>query len=730
VKKPAVVLLAVLALGLGAGTRAAEPPEVEAWRQRAARVTITRDDWGIPHVAAKTDADAIFGMLYAQAEDDFPRVEANLVNAMGRLAEAEGEAEVYRDLRMKLFVDPVELRRLYAEAPEWLRRDMDAWADGLNFYLHTHPDVKPRVIARFEPWMALGFTEGSIGTDVERVSIDGLAAFYGKAALPAVAGGTGVRPSRTAADGEPTGSNGFAVGPANTASGKALLFINPHTSFFFRHEAQVTSEEGLDAYGASTWGQFFVYQGWNDRLGWMHTSSGADNIDEYALAIVKRADGVYYRYGEGERKLRARTITVPYRSGTGTASREFTVYHSHHGPVVREADGKWIAVRLMNDPLRALVQSFSRTKARDLAAFRAALDLHTNSSNNTVYADADGNIAYFHANFVPRRDPSFDWTKPVDGSDPRTEWAAPHAVDESPNAVNPPGGWIQNTNNWPYSAAGPHSPRRADYPAYFETGVENPRGVHAVRVLDGKKGFTKDSLIAAAFDPQQPAFERLLPGLLAAHEQEPAGSARKALLAGPIEALRAWDGRWDVASVPNTLAVFWGEELWRRFRRDARGDDVYDFLEKTTPAQKLETLAAVVEKLTADFGTWRTPWGEVNRFQRLTPEIAPRFDDASPSTPVGFTSARWGSLAAFNARAYPNTKRWYGTSGNSFVAAVEFGERVSARAVTAGGLSGDPASKHFADQAERYATGNLRHVYFHPDELRGHVVRSYRPGER
>jgi acyl-homoserine-lactone acylase len=672
-------------------------------------------------------------MLYAQAEDDFPRVEANFVNAMGRLAEAEGEGEVYRDLRIKLFIDPVELKKLYREAPEWLRRDMDAWADGLNFYLHTHPEVKPRVIARFEPWMALSFSEGSIGSDIERVSVDGLKAFYGKAAaLPAVAGGPGV-PSRAAGDGEPTGSNGLAVGPANTASGRALLFINPHTSFFFRHEAQVTSEEGLNAYGASTWGQFFVYQGWNDRLGWMHTSSGVDNVDEYALTVVRRGDGAYYRYAGGERKLREKTIAVPYASGGGTARRDFTVYYSHHGPVVREANGQWIAVRLMNDPLRALVQSFSRTKARDLKAFRKALDLHTNSSNNTVYADADGNIAYFHANFVPRRDASFDWTKPVDGSDPRTEWDPVHSVDESPNAVNPPNGWIQNTNNWPYSAAGAHSPKRSDYPAYFESGTENPRGLHAVRVLDGKKGFTKETLIAAAFDTQQPAFERLLPGLLAAYDQESAGSPRQARLAEPIAALRAWDCRWGVASVPNTLAVCWGEELWRRSRADAESEglSVYDFMEKrTTPTQKLEALAAVVDKLTADFGTWKTPWGEVNRFQRLSPAIAPRFDDAAPSLPVGFTSGRWGSLAAFGARAYANTKRWYGTSGNSFVAAVEFGGRVSARAATAGGLSGDVRSKHFNDQAERYAAGNLREVYFYPDELRGHTEQTYRPGER
>ena len=296
-------------------------PELAAWQQRAAGVTIVRDDWGIPHITAKTDADAIFGMLYAQAEDDFNRVETNFINAMGRLAEAEGEAEIYRDLRMKLFIDPVDLQAQYQRAPEWLRRNMDAWADGLNFYLASHPDVTPRVITRFEPWMALSFSEGSIGGDIERVSIEGLREFYGKEKDPVTKVAAGVEPRV-----EPTGSNGFAIAPSISASGKAMLYINPHTSFFFRHEAQVTSDEGLNAYGASTWGQFFIYQGFNERLGWMHTSSGVDNIDEYALTTSEKADGVYYRFGGDDRKLRTKTISVPFRTASGMAKKDFTVY--------------------------------------------------------------------------------------------------------------------------------------------------------------------------------------------------------------------------------------------------------------------------------------------------------------------------------------------------------------------------------------------------------------------
>jgi acyl-homoserine-lactone acylase len=495
----------------------------------------------------------------------------------------------------------------------------------------------------------------------------------------------------------------------------------------------MASEEGLNAYGAVTWGQFFVYQGFNERLGWMHTSSGVDAIDEYAETVVRKGDGYYYRYGTEERPMTVQTIVVPYKTVNGMAQRSFTVYRTHHGPVVREAGGKWITVRLMREPIKALTQSYQRTKAKNLREFRQLLELHTNSSNNTVYADADGNIAYFHANFIPKRDPRFDWTQPVDGSDPATEWQGLLSVDESPNVINPPNGWIQNTNNAPWSAAGPYSPKREQYPAYVETGGENPRGLHALRVLADQHDFTMAALTAAGFDSYLPAFEPLLPPLFAAYDALAAGSPLKRRLAQPVAALRAWDLRWSVSSVPTSLAVFWGEELWQRTSAAARSANllVYDYMAKqASPGERLEALAAAVAKLERDFGTWRTPWGEINRFQRLTGDLVQPFSDAQPSIPVGFTSSRWGSLAAFGARAYPRTKKWYGTSGNSFVAVVEFGDSVKARAITAGGESGDPASPHFNDQAVRYATGDLREVYFYRSQLVGHTEREYHPGAR
>jgi acyl-homoserine-lactone acylase len=721
-----------LALLLAAGLAPPAPPaasaqDVARWQHQARNVSIVRDDWGIAHVHGKSDADAVFGMEYAQAEDDFNRVETNYLQAMGRMAEAEGDSAVYRDLRMKLFVDPDTLRALYRTSPPWLKKLMDAFADGLNFYLYRHPGVKPRVLTRFEPWMALSFTEGSIGGDIERVSPAGLAAFYGDSVARVV-------PERgDGAPAEPDGSNGIAIAPALARNHHALLWINPHTSFYFRSELQMASEEGLDAYGAVTWGQFFVYQGFNRTAGWMHTSSGVDNVDEFLETVVRKQGRYDYRSGTGELPMRTRTITVPYKAATGMARRTFTAYFTPHGPVVRKLGDKWVSVSLMSRPVSALIQSFSRTKAADYAAFRNLMELHSNSSNNTVFADSAGIIAYFHSNYIPRRDTSFDWTLPVDGSDPATAYRGVLSFDESPNVVNPRNGWVYNSNNWPWSAAGPASPRHEAFPRYVETGVEEtPRGWHALRVLTGAKDVTMESLTAAAFDSFLPAFERLIPPLVQAWDRAPASDALKARLAEQVATLRGWDHRWGEASIPTTLAVHWGQVVVQRVAAEALAAHVSAqtyVATRASPAELLGALAAASDSLTAAFGTWKTPWGEVNRFQRWNDDIAPRFDDARPSIPVPFTSGIWGSLASFGARTWPGTRKLYGTSGNSFVAVVEFGDSLRAMAVTAGGESGHPDSPHFNDQAERYASGSLRPVYFYRAQLVGHTEREYHPGE-
>jgi acyl-homoserine-lactone acylase len=716
-----MVLAPVHAAPTAAAALSSEPAR---WHASAKRVTIMRDTWGIPHVFGKSDADAVFGLMYAQAEDDFNRVELNYINAMGRLAEVEGEAEIWRDLRMKMFITPDAMKAKYAASPAWLKKLMNAFADGLNFYLHTHPEVKPKLITRFEPWMALSFSEGSIGGDIEEIDLKQLEAFYGKKPVLADAG--------SGFDPEPRGSNGFAIAPKLSKSGRALLLINPHTSFYFRPEVHMASDEGLNAYGAVTWGQFFIYQGFNERAGWMHTSGGGDVIDEYLETITERDGKVFYLYADSARDMTAVPITLPYKSAAGMASKTVTAYFSHHGPVVRSVGGKWVAVKLMEEPLKALMQSFSRTKARNYQAFRKTMELRTNSSNNTVYADADGTIAYFHGNFLPRREPSFDWKHPVDGSNPATEWKGLHEIGETITLRNPASGWIQNTNNWPFRAAGASSPRVQDYPAYMWSLPENARGLHAVRVLENARELTLDSLIASAYDSYLSAFEPLVPALLKDVDALPAQDPLRLSLAPQVAALRGWDLRFSTSSVPTALAVYWGQQMVAAASKDARAIElpVIDYIQtRIGPAERLQALVRATAKLEADFGSWQTPWGEINRFQRASGDVRQQYDDSKPSLPVPFTSAAWGSLASFGMSAPQKTRRIYGDRGNSFVAAVEFGPRLRARSILAGGNNSDPGSPHFQDQAALYARGQFKDVLFYKEDIEQHLERKYHPGQ-
>ncbi len=703
--------------------------EQQRWELRAANTEIFRDDFGVPHIYGKTDADAVFGLLYAQCEDDFNRVEQNYIWATGRLAEVEGEEALYSDLRAKLFMTEEEAKANYDKSPDWLKELCDAFADGINYYLHTHPEVKPRLLTRFEPWMPMYFSEGSIGGDIERVSTKAIKTFYEKEqpslSLNEVNDGL-IR----LADNEPRGSNGFAISGKLTESGNTMLLINPHTSFFFRGEVHVVSEEGLNAYGAVTWGQFFVYQGFNEETGWMHTSTYTDVIDDFVETVVKNEDGLKYKYGDELRPVETLEVALKYKENEEIKKRDFTMYRTHHGPITQKIDDKWVATAMMWDPVKALTQSFTRTKLNGHKAFREMMNIRTNSSNNTVYADAQGNIAYYHGNFIPMRDVKFDYTKPVDGSNPATDWKGLHTVDEAITVINPPNGWIQNCNSTPFTSADEYSPKVEDYPRYMSRNRENFRGVHAIRLLKKADKLNLDKLIEMAYDPYLPAFEVLIPGLVAAYDQSP--NPEKSLKV-PIEVLRNWDFAVSKESVAMSLAHYYGI----MYSREGKSPKKLSYMERinyfgseSPEEERLAIFQKTIAKLTEDFGNWNTPWGEINRYQRLNGDIRQPFNDDKPSTPVGLASGRWGALASFGARSYNGTKRIYGTSGNSFVAVVEFGDKLKAKSMLAGGQSGDPDSPHFDDQVQPYIDIQFKDVAYYREDVEKRAKSTYHPGKK
>ncbi len=704
--------------------------EIARFQQQAKRVNIIRDNWGIPHIYGKSDADAVFGLLYAQCEDDFKRVEMNYIEKLGRMSEIKGEASLYDDLQIKMLIDTTDAISDYKKAEPWMKKLLNAYADGINFYLYTHPDTKPAMLTRFKPWFPLLWTDGSIGAiSTADITTAELKNFY-----------SGDKVTYTAEPKDPenqTGSNGFAFSPKITASGNAILYINPHVTFYFRPEVQVTSEEGLNAYGAVTWGQMFVYQGFNEYCGWMHTSCNVDVADVYAEKITKKGERYFYEYDKQLKPITEKKISINYKDGDALKTKTFTTYATHHGPIMAKRNDQWISLKSYNRSMTSLIQSWSRTKAKGFEDYKKTMDLRANTSNSTVFADNKGNIAYWHGNFVPVRDRKLNWAKVIDGSTSATEWKALHTVDETVHVYNPTNGWLQNCNSTPFSAAGTMSPKKADFPPYMAPDGENFRGVNAVKVLDKEKSYTIDKVITAGYDTNLAAFEVLIPSLLTVFEKnvKPTDSLFAAL-SEPIAELKKWNYHSSESSVATTLAIEWAGKLSTTLQKlyiDEGEDDqvtnVKRFATFATAEQVLPPLLTVVNDLKKKFGKWQIPWGEINRYQRISSDIQQKYDDAQPSVPVGFASALWGMLPSYNSRYYPTTQKRYGLSGNSFICAVEFGPKIKAKSLLAGGESGDPSSKHFNDQLEMYTQGKFKEVLFYKEDVLKNAECKYHPGE-
>ncbi|MEP6584906.1 MAG: penicillin acylase family protein [Ginsengibacter sp.] len=706
--------------------------EIQRWNNEAKNVTIIRDNWGIPHIYGKTDADAVFGLLYAQCEDDFQRVEMNYIEKLGRMAEVKGQNALYSDLLIRLIIDSADAVADYKKSPPWLHKLLDAFADGINFYLYKNPGTKTALLHRFKPWYPLLWTDGSIGAiSTGGVSEDELKAFY-------TGSGTTYSGATKKNEEQLSGSNGFAFSPSITASHNSILYINPHVTFYFRPEVHVVSEEGLNAYGAVTWGQFFVYQGFNEHCGWMHTSSDVDVADMYAEKVFKKNNSFFYKYNNTEKPVTEKIISLNYTSGSETISKNITTYFTHHGPVMAKRNGQWITVKSNNRSMTGLIQSWQRTKAKSFLEYKKVMNLLANTSNNTVYADAEGNIAYWHGNFIPKRNPSLDWSKPVDGSIKATEWKGLHTVDESVHIYNPPNGWIQNCNSTPFTAAGEYSPDRKRYPIYMAPDGENYRGINAVRVLSKEKSYTIDKVITAGYDTYLAAFEKLLPALISSFEKNVnTNDTLYTQLNEPIDILKSWNLRCGENSIATTLAVEWGQKLIPKMIQSV-DEDEYQYVDQVTRTNNfiknvkagdlLQPLLEVVDELNHKFGDWRVPWGSINRFQRISGDLDLKYSDEQPSIPVGFASSAWGMLPSYASTYFPGTKKRYGVGGNSFVCAVEFGKRVKAKSLLAGGESGKPGSAHFSDQAIMYASGTFKDVLFYKEDVLKHTERTYHPG--
>jgi len=725
------ILLLLMLLPLKHWAQPFTPAEINRWKQQAKNVNIIRDNFGIPHIYGKTDADAVFGLLYAQCEDDFKRVEMNYIEKLGRLAEVNGEKDIYNDLYVRLLIDSTDAMADFKKSPEWLKKLLNAYADGINYWRYKNPATKPALLNRFHPWYPLLWTDGSIGAiSTGGISEEEVKDFYSG--------------SSTASSYNPkkfeeisTGSNGFAVGPTKTASGNAILYINPHVTFYFRPEVHMVSEEGLNVYGAVTWGQFFIYQGFNEYCGWMHTSNNVDVADMYIEKISSTQQGWVYEYNRQVKKVTTKKINIRYKNAGSILNKNITALYTQHGPVMAKRNGQYLSVQSSNRMMNGLIQSWQRSKAKGFEDYTKTMALRGNTSNSTVFADNKGNIAYWHGNYIPIRDKKYNWSQPVDGSNPQTDWKGLHEVKDIVQVINPATGWIQNCNSTPYSVSGSSSPLKTNYPNYMAPDGENFRGINAATVLKRENKFDIDKMIKAGYDTYLAAFEVLVPALVKAFEQnvQPADSAY-AKLKEPVAMLKNWDYHSSENSIATTLAVEWAQLLNANIRKvyiDEEEPDQVSFTKKyaatASAAALLNPLLNVINDLTKKHGSWQISWGSLNRYQRISGDINQQYDDSKESFPVPFASALWGMLPSYNSRYFPGTNKRYGVSGNSFICAVEFGKKVKAKSLLAGGNSGNPSSKHFNDQLKMYTKGEFKDVLFYKEDVMQHVEKKYHPGE-
>ncbi len=706
--------LALFALLLGGAQSVfaqAAGPLADRHEALARSVTIYRDTWGVPHIYGPTDESVVFGAAYAQAEDNFWQVEDNFIRSLGRASELYGEETFLDDYLARALEIPRRSITEYERASERMRALYDAYAAGLNYYLATHPKIRPRLLDRIEPWYTLALIRFKYHHNE----------YIGYAGLRRA--GTRLLLERERGE-RPTGSNQWAIGPARSASGHAMLLINPHVPFFGLSqytEVHLHSDEGLVFSGLSRFGFMLPYMGNNEHHGWAYTDNYSDIGDVYILHFDDSSRPLRYRYGDGYREATAWEEVIGVKAGDGGLERRtFTMRKSHHGPIIAVDDqGRPLAVRLTKlDEGGWFEQWYEMIRARSLDEFRAALSRLAVPYMNTLYADRDGNIYYVYNAAVPRRSPGYDWAQPVDGSDPNAEWDGYHTLDELPQVLNPASGYLQNCNSSPFTVTTGLVPDREAYPPYLVgSESDNWRARSSRRLLESRERFTFDEFATTVLDTRLLAADSLVPEIVREwRDLQSTDLSRAARLREPVRTLEDWDHVSAIDSWATTLFVLWAERYGDEGGR-ARWS-------------RLVALEYVLEELQTAWGTWRVPWGELNRMQRPAASGLEPFSDTLPSLPVAGAPGYLGSVFTFHTRRANGGRRRYGVHGNSFVKVIEFGPEVRARSILTFGQNSDPASPHYFDQAPVYSRKQFKPAWFGLDEIRANAERAYQPGGR